>query len=111
MQGLKDVWTKSEEPELQTTYQYMFDLRNKLEATCQVAKKSLEEAQGVYKNNYDKKGRNRRFDVDQKVLVLLPTEHNKVTLQWKGPYEIIEVINKMDYKIKVGGKTEIYHAN
>ena len=111
MQVLKKLWTKSEEPELQTTYPYVFDLRNKLEETCQVAKKSLEEAQGVYKNYYDRKGRNRRFDVGQKVLVLLPTEHNKLTLQWKGPYEIIEVINKIDYKINVGGKTKIYHAN
>lgn len=111
MQVLKELWTKSEEPELQTTYQYVFDLRNKLEETCQVARKSLEEAQGVYKNYYDRKGRNRRFDVGQKVLVLLPTEHNKLTLQWKGPYEIIDVINKMDYKINVGGKTKIYHAN
>ena len=111
MQVLKELWTKSEEPELQTTYQYVFDLRNKLEETCQVAKKSLEEAQGVYKNYYDRKGRNRRFDVGQKVLVLLPTEHNNLTLQWKDPYEIIEVINKMDYKINVGGKTKIYHAN
>ena len=111
MQALKELWKKSEEPELQTTYQYVFDLRNKLEETCQVAKRGLEEAQGVYKNYYDRKGRNRRFDVGQRVLVLLPTEHNKLTLQWKGPYEIIEVINKMDYKIKVGGKTKIYHAN
>ena len=111
MQVLQELWTKSEEPELQTTYQYVFDLRNKLEETCQVAKKSLEEAQGVYKNYYDRKGRNRRFDVGQKVLVLLPTEHNKLILQWKGPYEIIEVINKMDYKINVGGKTKIDHAN
>ena len=81
MQVLKELWAKSEEPELQTTYQYVFDLRNKLAETCQVAKKSLEEAQGVYKNYYDRKGRNRRFDVDQKVLVLLPTEHNKLILQ------------------------------
>ena len=76
-----------------------------------MAKKSLEEAQGVYKNYYDKKSRNRLFHVGQKVLVLLPTEHNKSTLQWKGPYEIIDVINEMDFKINVGGKTKIYHAN
>ena len=87
------------------------DLRNKLEETCQIARKSLEEAQGVYKQYYDRKGRNRKFSVGQKVLVLLPTEHNKLTLQWRGPYEITEVINKMDFKINIAGKTKIYHAN
>ena len=111
MQVLKELWTQPEETELQTTYQYVFDLRNKLEETCQIARNSLEEAQGVYKQYYDRKGRNRKFSVGQKVLVLLPTEHNKLTLQWKGPYEIIEVINKMDYKISIKGRTKIYHAN
>ena len=56
-------------------------------------------------------GTDRHLDVGQTVLVLLPTEHNKLTLQWKGPYEIIDVINKMDYKINIWGKTKIYHAN
>ena len=111
MQAPKELWTMSEEPELETTYQFVFDLRNKSEETCQVAKKSLEEALGVYQNYYDRKDSHRRFDVGQNVLVLLLTEHNKLTLQWKGPYEIIEVINIMDYKINVGGKTKVYHAN
>ena len=73
----------------------------------------MEEALGVYKQYYDRKGRTKNFSVvGQKVLVLLPTEHNKLTLQWKGTYEIIEVINKMDYKIiSIKGKTKIYHAN
>ena len=90
-------------------------MRNKREETCQTARNSLEEALGVYKQYYDRKGRTRNFSVvGQKVLVLLPTEHNKLTLQWKGPYEIIGVINKMDYKIisiKGTCKTKNYHAN
>ena len=87
------------------------DLRNKLEETCQIARKSLEEAQSVYKQYYDRKGRNRKFSVGQKVLVLFPTEHNKLTLQWRGSYEITEVINKMNFKINIAGKTKVYHAN
>ena len=88
-------------------------MRNKLEETCQIDRNSLEEALGVYKHYCDRKGRTRNFSVvGQKVLVLLPTEHNKLNLQWKGPYEIIEVINKMDYKIiSIKSKTKIYHAN
>ena len=46
-----------------------------------------------------------------KVLVLLPTEHNELTLQWKGPSEVVELVNRMDYKVKVHGKTKVYHAN
>ena len=75
----------------------------------------MDEALGVYKQYYDKIGRTRNLSVvGQKVLVLLPTEHNKMTLQWKGSYEINEVISKMDYiiiSIKGTCKTKIFHAN
>lgn len=103
MQVLKELWTQPEETELQTTYQYVYDLRNKFEETCQKARDSLEEAQGVYKQYYDRKSRNMKFAIGQKVLVTLPTEHSKLTLQWKGPYESFEVVNKMDYKISIAG--------
>ena len=32
-------------------------------------------------------------------------------LQWKGPYEVVEVVNRMDYKIDVNGVVSTYHAN
>ena len=44
-------------------------------------------------------------------LLLLPTDSNKLLLQWKGPYEVVEVVNRMDYKIDVNGVVSTYHAN
>ena len=32
-------------------------------------------------------------------------------LQWKGPYEVVEVVIRMDYKIDVNGVVSTYHAN
>ena len=46
-----------------------------------------------------------------KVLVLLPTDNNKLLMQLKGPYVIKEKINKFDYRIDVNGKERVYHAN
>ena len=45
------------------------------------------------------------------MLLLLPTDNNKLLLQWKGPYDIVEVVNRMDYKIDVDGIVNTYHAN
>lgn len=45
------------------------------------------------------------------MLVLLPTNNNKLLLQWKGPFSVVEVVNSMDYKVDVNGKTKVYHAN
>ena len=44
-------------------------------------------------------------------MVLLPTDSNKLVLQWKGPYEIKEVVNRMDYKVDIEGNFKILHAN
>ena len=60
---------------------------------------------------YDKRARSRKFGVGDKVLVLLPTDSNKLLLQWKGPYDVVEVVNRMDYKIDVDGIVNTYHAN
>ena len=98
MQVLRELWTKCEAPEVRNTYQYIFDLRNKLEETCQLARENLQAAQGEFKHHYDKKTKKRSFEVGQKVVVLLPTD-NKLLLQWKGPYEVVEVLNRMDYRV------------
>ena len=44
------------------------------------------------------------------VFLLLPTEHNKLTLQWQGPHEVQQVVNQMYSKFCVKGKTKISHA-
>ena len=45
------------------------------------------------------------------MLVLLPTDHNKLLMQWKGPFEVSSVVGLNDYKVKVKGKEKVYHAN
>lgn len=111
MQILKDLWTESETPETRNTYEYVLDLRNRLEETCELARENLLEAQGKYKHHYDKGARERKFEVGHKVLVLLPTDHNKLLLKWKGPFEVTEVVNACDYKVKVKERNKVYHAN
>ena len=49
--------------------------------------------------------------VRDKVLLLLPTDSNKVLLQRKGPFEVVEVLNRMDYRFDVIGIIGTYHDN
>lgn len=47
-----------------------------------------------------------------KFLVLLPSSHNKLQMQWKGPYSVLKRHdNGVDYLIKARGKVELYHIN
>jgi len=99
------------EPEVKNSYQYVFELREKLEDTLKLAHSELEKAQLKGKHYYDRKTKVRKFQPGDKVLVLLPTDHNKLLMQWKGPFEVSSVVGLSDYKVKVKGKDKVYHAN
>ena len=112
MNILKELWTKQgTEPEVKLTYQYVLELQDRLQDTCEVAKQELSKAQGRQKRYYDVKSRDRKFQVGDKALVLLPTDGNKLLMQWKGPFEIIECRNDNNYRIQLEGRTKLFHAN
>ena len=109
---LKELWTKEVEvPEVKNSYQYVFELREKLEDTLKIAHEELQKAQQKGKHYYDRKTKVRKFQPGDKVLVLLPTDHNKLLMQWKGPYEVSAVVGINDYKVRVKDKLKVYHSN
>ncbi|XP_060601263.1 uncharacterized protein LOC132754618 [Ruditapes philippinarum] len=57
MQALKELWTETEVPETRNTYEYVLDLRSRLEQTCKIARENLSNSQEEYKHHYDKKTR------------------------------------------------------
>ncbi|KAJ8024292.1 hypothetical protein HOLleu_36991 [Holothuria leucospilota] len=59
----------------------------------------------------ERQTRDRRFKVDDLVLILLPTYRNKLIMQWKGPYRVVQKEGQYDYKVQVEGKSKTYHAN
>ena len=65
MQILKERWTgDSDTEEMKNTYQYIVELKDRLEETCQLARESLKQSQGKYKHHYDKTARRREFKVE-----------------------------------------------
>ena len=112
MQILRELWSVEETDEhARLTYQYVIDLRERLEKTCKLAQDNVRKLDIKQNAFYDKRARSRKFDVGDKVLLLLPSESNKVLLQWNGPYEVLEVVNAMNYKINVKGVVNTYPAN
>lgn len=112
MDILRQVWTgEVKEEEVKTTYQYVIDLKERLEETCDMAQKELARSASRYRKYYDTRTRDRRFKVDDLVLLLLPTDRNKLTMQWKGPYRVTQRLGPHDYKVQVEGKSKTYHAN
>ena len=112
MSILKDLWTDDvPEPEVRTTYQYVLDLKDRLETVSEIARKELEKSSSRYKHYYDRKTRDRHFEVNDQVLILLPTDGNTLLMQWKGPYRVKEKLGRCDYRLDVDGKIKPFHAN
>ena len=44
-------------------------------------------------------------------MALLPTKTNKLHMQWRGPYTIVEKVGVVDYRIQLKGKEKLFHAN
>ncbi|XP_069140237.1 uncharacterized protein [Argopecten irradians] len=112
MMILKELWTKDmPDDDVKSTYQYVVDLRERLEETCQLAKEHLEKAKGKQKKYFNRKARIRELKAGDKVLVLLPTKANKLLMQWRGPFEVIERVGPSDYRINRDGKIKTLHVN
>lgn len=109
---LKELWTQDiPDTEVKSTYQFVIDLRDRLESTCKMARENLEAAASKYKVYYDKKAKVRTLKVGDKAFVLLPTDNNKLLMQWKGPFTVVEKIGEADYRLDMNGKVKPYHAN
>ncbi|GFO27346.1 gypsy retrotransposon integrase-like protein 1 [Plakobranchus ocellatus] len=84
MHILRELWTKEiEEPDVKSSYEYVLNLLERLDDTLKIAREELENAHGRQKCYYDRTAKRRKFSVGEKVLVLLPTDSNKLLMQWK----------------------------
>lgn len=87
----------------------MFNFRQKLEETCKFAH-DFQKSQARYKYYYDKKAKD-KFNVGNKVLLLLPSIHNMLLLWWRDPYLVVEQKGYMDYIIYISGRNKIFYLN
>ena len=113
MAVLRDLWANDgqSQPVLKPEVEYVADLRNRLASTCEVAQQHLGQASKRYARAFNRKAKERWFDAGDEVLLLLPVKKNKLQLAWRGPYTVIERVGDWDYKIQVGGKEKLFHAN
>lgn len=88
----------------------MIVLRERLKHTCKLAHDNLKRVQVKQKASDDVRIRSGKFDNADKVLLLLPSDNNRLLLHWKYPYEKDEVVNRKYYKVDVNGVVNMYHA-
>ncbi|XP_076465351.1 uncharacterized protein LOC143297064 [Babylonia areolata] len=102
---------KPQHQEVKTAAEYVVDLRNRIAESCAMAQENLTRAATRYKRHFDAKAKSRTFKRGDKVLILIPTKANKLELAWQGPYEVLDRVSEPDYKLRVGVKDKLFHAN
>ena len=110
---LKELWTgETDGTEIKTSNQYVLELRERLDNTMKIAQQELLKSRKKNKTLYDQRAKRKKFQEGGKVLLLLPTDTNKLLMQRKGPYETISRCGKdNDYWVEVNKKVKTFHAN
>ncbi|KAK7097274.1 hypothetical protein V1264_004279 [Littorina saxatilis] len=108
---LYHAWTDSSRENQQVPVsQYVQDLKEVLADSVSRAQKAV---QNVSKKNRSYRSQKpRTILAGKKVLVLLPTEKNKMILRWRGPFQVIKRLNQCDYVVEISpGIEKVYHVN
>ena len=63
-----------------------------MEGMLKMAHEGLLKSQKKEKH-YDCKSKKREFEPGDKVLMLLPSDNNKLLMRWMGPYESLHKVN------------------
>ena len=110
---LHELWSNDElNSEVKNVYQYVTDLRERLKESARIAASNAEISSSSYKKYYDMKTKSRKLNVNDEVLILLPTDNNKLIMQWRGPYPVIECKeNGVDYLVNIRNKPKLFHIN
>ena len=112
IQMLKSFWTEEAlVPEIKTSHQYVLELRERPDTTLKVAQEELAKSYQKNKRLCDRKAKKRIFKEGDKVLVLLPTNHNKLFMQWKRPYVISGCKGENNSYIQMDKKKKNFHIN
>nr|XP_054770418.1 uncharacterized protein LOC129278235 [Lytechinus pictus] len=112
MDILRELWTnESIDAELGNEYEYVIDLRKRLVESWQLAQDTLKSSAKRYKGYYDRNAKKRKLIVGDEVLILLPTVHNKLLVEWQGPFKVVGTKFDYDYVVDVNGVRKTYHIN
>ncbi|XP_051271642.1 uncharacterized protein LOC127372197 isoform X5 [Dicentrarchus labrax] len=102
---LREIWEGGKgKGESLNVISYVVQMREQLEKMSELAQSHMREAQQQQKSWYDRSARQRSFNSGQKVLVLLPSDDNKLLAKWQGPFEILKKLGPTTYQVATPGR-------
>uniref|UniRef100_A0A8C5LXD0 Integrase catalytic domain-containing protein n=1 Tax=Leptobrachium leishanense TaxID=445787 RepID=A0A8C5LXD0_9ANUR len=109
----KETWEGETTP-YKSVIEHISMMQDRIAAVMPLVREHMEQAQEAQRRVYNRGAKVRSFNPGDRVLVLVPTVESKFLAKWQGPYEIIEKIGDVNYKVHQPGRRkpeQIYHIN
>lgn len=110
---VKEEW-ESEPSQHKSVLEYVSQMQERIRTVLPLVKEHLQKAQEAQRRVYNRAAKIRNFQVGDRVAVLIPTVESKFLARWQGPFEVVEKVGEVNYKIHQPGKRkpyQIYHVN
>ncbi|XP_077112989.1 uncharacterized protein LOC143768184 [Ranitomeya variabilis] len=94
--------------------EHVAKMQERMETVLPLVWEHMEAAQRSQSRVYNREARVRTFSPGDRVLVLVPTVDSKFLARWQEPYEIMEKVGLVDYKVHQPGRKkpeQVYHIN
>lgn len=111
---LHENWTIGSKTSRPNIIQFMLDVREKFMLGRQMSAENAKRCRLKSKVWYDIKARERKFEIGDLVLALLPKQGEPLDISWKGPFKILEKNGDLNYLISTNSKrypNRLCHVN
>ena len=110
---LRESWDSNSKSK-ESVVSYVLSIRDKLDTMRSLVTENMQDAQRKQKAWYDRNACQRQLSIGDQVLVLLPTDNNKLLAQWQGPYPIVQKTGPVDYCVDMYNHRKckrVFHVN
>jgi len=114
---VKKAWLKPSShvnSPVKSVIQFVLDMRERLRTAIQQANEHATQQKSKSKKWFDRKARDRSFEVNQEILALLPLPGNPLQAKYCGPYRVLEKLGPVDYLIDTPNRRKtkrVCHVN
>uniref|UniRef100_A0A8C5C6I6 Gypsy retrotransposon integrase-like protein 1 n=1 Tax=Gadus morhua TaxID=8049 RepID=A0A8C5C6I6_GADMO len=109
----KEAWESQPSPH-RTTVDHVEQVRDRMARVWPIVRGHLQQAQQAQARVYNRGAQPRTFQPGELVLVLVPTAECRFLAKWQGPYEVVERVGEVNYRVRQPGRrkpTQLYHIN
>ena len=109
----KEAWKSQPSPH-RTMLDHVEQIRDRMAQVWPIVRDHLQQAQQAQAWVYNRGAQLRTFHPGDLVLVLVPTAECKFLAKWQGPYEVVERVGEVNYRVRQPGRrkpTQLYHIN